>query len=613
MAGPGEIPFDLLNEHSRQLEALEGSVAQLSRQLDEWRPFFEEGLQSTERGATATPAWATRLEGRLMALEEMQQVVNDLQAKLTHLSSELSEERNVRTVAVEEWRANCGITEKLTAELRSIGEKLNRFVTETRGAAGTSASQQAAQTTPVPASDVPTAAKQLPDTSAAPGSSILRWSRRLAKIEYREVKNFVKQFTDFVNVTKICDSVAKLLLLQHLDGPALAFAESTPDKAWQDILKEMAARVRPSRHVVLNELVSCKQNRHEKIRDFALRFYSILDEHPELSTASDEIRAILIDLLTPYWQATARSIVFQNPEINIESLFKGMTDIEGPNTSTTNVNEIQPSHSVQNVDDSRSAPTMGSVVSREGRINWQEIRAPRKLLIAWRQLVRTNPSLREECIEWLQRGPRRNFQFDRRTSSRSRGKFQYNRNDFQSRQNGTMNQGGRIFNLQENPMNPHDDTMFDDNDTPPDDVDIAMIDWTDSVGTGGEITQTQNSEYRDFPLMYVRCKLNETSCQCLVDTGAGASIIPYSKVQKIGAGIDKSKCRILSSFNGARTRTKGVSTIEGKVPKSYSATSCSKNIILRLILQLMRSSWLIGWRSRAMPLTPTTKPIDLLL
>lgn len=92
-----------------------------------------------------------------------------------------------------------------------------------------------------------------------------------------------------------------------------------------------------------------------------------------------------------------------------------------------------------------SAP-IGQVVAGN-RINWQEVKDPRSLLIAWRQLMRSDGHSREDCVQWLQKRPT-DYQPKRQEAR-------------QNRQDRRPN--NRIFNIDadEEELKASDDQIFD--------------------------------------------------------------------------------------------------------------------------------------------------------
>ena len=386
-------------------------------------------------------------------------------------------------------------------------------------------------------------------------SSVLKWTRRLERLNFQTVRSFVKQLQTFVQATGVDDETARALLLQHSDGPVLKFLESQPeDLSFHSLIEKLVERVKPSDSTVLRTLLDCKQKPMESVSEFSTRWRSVAESYPTVLVNRSELRQMVIDNLNGKWRTTARSLVVSSQGITINDLFEKLCEIEGPSLDLMDVDCVtKVEEPVMEMDTS-----INQVVLPGGRINWSDVNDTRSLLMAWRALMRADPATREECVSWLNRKP---------TEDMRRGGFRGRPQNRRPAQN-------RIFNLESrDDVEPelHEDDVFEPAATPV--TSLKPISRSKgsvkvlhrSTGKNPRRKPTlhpcNNLVYARNPLMYVQTKLNGVGVQSLVDTGAAASVMPKSKAVKLGLEIDTSRKEDLLAFDGSISSSLGMATV----------------------------------------------------
>lgn len=212
-----------------------------------------------------------------------------------------------------------------------------------------------------------------------------------------------------------------------------------------------------------------------------------------------------------------------------------------------------------------------------GRINWDEVRDPRSLTYAWKQLMRSDQSFRNYCMSWA--NPRPSYPNAQRNGFRPP----------QGNRPRPPPQNRRIFNVErpepEYEREVCEDNVFDEEEhlctaavakvatkRP-----VKVIHRSNSTPVRkAKISSSKRSSQKSYlaaattglknpPLMYMRAKLDGNACDALVDTGSQVSILPYAKTKKWGIGYDSSKKPVLCGFDGKESESEGIATVEVKL------------------------------------------------
>ena len=409
----------------------------------------------------------------------------------------------------------------------------------------------------------------------APISSILKWTRQLEKMVYPEVRTFDRQFRQYISAANVDEDTAKALLFQSSFGRALRFMESLPSSLkWKEVLDRLLERVRPSNSSVLRALLECKQRASESMVDYMVRYHGVAEGYPNALINSSELRQMMVDNLSETWRGTARSIVQAEPEITVEDLFRRLIDIQGPTAAMDpmQVDAVADAGrfiaALAELDEARL--DIGQVIANGG-INWSEVRDERSLLMAWRQMMRTKPQAREECLRWLHNKP---------AGQSGRGQ------PYQQRGGGPRGsqqpRGSRGIFHADGPAQPWEappDDAFDEAEdcihanhvtVKPSSSVRVLHHSSHSVSqpsppavqsTQPRVIAANTMRYSRNPLMYVNAKLNGVGFQPLVDTGAALSILPINKAQKLGVAIDVSRKVQLQAFDGSTSTSLGTAVL----------------------------------------------------
>lgn len=231
----------------------------------------------------------------------------------------------------------------------------------------------------------------------------VKWTKGLSKLRHKEVRSFVLMFRSFRNASGMSEEELKLTLLQSLDGEALQLVSPIAELSTvTEILERLLNRVRPSESVLVKKLMETKQRIRESIYDFCARFQLIASE---LTTYADSrIRDMLIESLNETWRMTSRSLVMSDPMISVEELTRKLMESEGTDVADRmEVDHMTVPKSPQ-YEEYREPHEVAQVVI-DGRINWDEVRDPRTLTFAWKQLMRSDRVFRNQCMSWINQKP----------------------------------------------------------------------------------------------------------------------------------------------------------------------------------------------------------------
>ena len=241
-------------------------------------------------------------------------------------------------------------------------------------------------------------------------TSVLKWSRRLDKLNFQSVKTFIKQLKQFQDATGISDGTARTLLFQQADGAALRFLESLPDSlGFEDVLRRLKERVKPPDTVALRRLLDCKQKSRETIQDFAMRWRTLAESYPDALINTSELRTIIVDNMSDRWRATARSMVMRCPSLTVDQLLRDLIEIEGPSEDVMEIDAVRPSEQTVDISTGQQPQEIGRVVLSGGMINWPEVRDVQSFMMAWRQLCKSDRDIRSECVRWLNVKPNNSY------------------------------------------------------------------------------------------------------------------------------------------------------------------------------------------------------------
>lgn len=101
---------------------------------------------------------------------------------------------------------------------------------------------------------------------------MLRWTKILKNLSWEAVRPWVNQFGTFLSIVELTEGQAKVLLLQHVDGPVLAFIEAISDNTVLNCLNQLLQYVRPSGAYVMRKLFQVKKGSRESVAAFVIRF-----------------------------------------------------------------------------------------------------------------------------------------------------------------------------------------------------------------------------------------------------------------------------------------------------------------------------------------------------
>ena len=401
----------------------------------------------------------------------------------------------------------------------------------------------------------------------------VRWTKHLTRLSYGEVKTFVTLFKAYLQAAGLSEAEAKLTLLQSLEGEALKLlAGMSTQMDTRELLEQLMKRVRPSDTVLEGKLLKIKQRPSEAVQDYFNRFQLIASD---LSGYSDERkRDVFMNNLNATWKMTARSLWLPNKNIPLTDLAQGLMDLEGSDyADKMEIDHVGMKLEMADVDleDKLDTVDIAQVVTN-GRIDFREVRDPRSLMYAWRQLCRTDRDFKAECLRWLNNKPA----------------WQQRRPNFNGPERRDNRGGRKMYHVQGEPSQraveePYTDDIFNEEDVIAAVRPIRRAKLTRIPSSSNTVKVLHRSKkmkprtarrkmqpvmesvntmkFAHKPLMYANVKLNNKGFQALVDTGASTSILPRSRALKLGVGIDQTKSVDLLAFDGSVSKSAGVATL----------------------------------------------------
>lgn len=575
-----------------RLAAVEHNIGVLTTQLNEWRQQVEGTLMDHEGQKINVFQWAKGVESEFAQLSrsrspEWEKRMGDWLEQAENLRENIMADNDAlvkERVAQNTADLNTRI-EKACQDLKLlIRGKMSEMKDDTEN----KLYQKLMRSAPATAAPTPSAAPPgpftvpiVPPTSSlfsgpTPASSVLKFTRRLDKLQFQTVTQFLKQLKRFKDATSLNDDTARSLLFQSADGDALRFLESLPDTlTFHEVVQQLVNRVKPADTVALRKLLDCRQKARESIQSFTSRWRVLAESYPAALISTSDLRTIIIDNLNEKWRATARSMIMQDPSKTVDSLFHDLSEIEGPADDRMEIDVVQEMRFLDSVPNEMPATDVNQIVLPGGRLNWAEIRDTRSLLMGWRALMRSDKTLRDECVDWLRRKPVDNQR----------------RNGFRGQQPDRPRQN-RIFNVEHQDESPEicEDDIFDQDvavgsvtvqprrGPPKQTHSVKILHKSSPVKKAHPAPRTQaapsqkqvprqlpvechNMNFARNPLMFVQAKVNGVRLNSLVDTGAAASIIPLSRVMKLGAAIDTAQTTELLAFDGSSSQSMGTAML----------------------------------------------------
>ena len=226
-------------------------------------------------------------------------------------------------------------------------------------------------------------------------------------------------------------------------------------------------------------------------------------------------------------------------------------------------------HNVNNAD---------RVVLPGNRINWNRVNNIPSFMIAFRCLMRTNSTLRNEALQWLNQRPMVNNRFGR-NGNRNTGFHRFNRggqrfgnnrfgqfpkrsvNEIEDMKEGLDEEQFDVFDL---PLKDTQETISEEQEMNTVALDLPEIQCAQSpfVEMPNMITAAKAAMDKDTRrLLHCKIQLNQNGTQALIDTGAAVSILSLRTCQKFGFAVDSSRTELLCGFNNSVTRTNGTAKV----------------------------------------------------
>lgn len=265
----------------------------------------------------------------------------------------------------------------------------------------------------------PRAAWEGREHTSAPGggANYFRWTKVLKSLSFDTVRPWVSQFLAYLKTIDISEPQAKMLLLQHVDGPVLAFMEAVIEEGTVDqCVTQLLNYVRPSTTSIVRKLFYLKQNPRENIATFVLRFRSAAIGS---GVEEERIREAFVEALNAQWQQQARAIIASDSRIESAELIRRLCEIAGPCRADGGPMEL----GRQEVETDMEVGFEAAHVSNGGKITMPaQFDSMKELLSALEEALPGNNFLRR----WLKQKVNSEEQVDRRRGmASSRGRRNY--------------------------------------------------------------------------------------------------------------------------------------------------------------------------------------------
>lgn len=155
-----------------------------------------------------------------------------------------------------------------------------------------------------------------------------KWTRRLSKLRYEEIRPFVSQFRTYINAMGLNEVEAYMMLVQHCDQHPLLFIEALHENTpIASILDRLEADCKPPKSPQIRALLKLQQKRNEPLHEYTLRF-----NHVAAASGASQSRKkeVYLESLNNTWKVTTRSIVATDASINYNQLKQKLLEIAGP-------------------------------------------------------------------------------------------------------------------------------------------------------------------------------------------------------------------------------------------------------------------------------------------
>lgn len=125
---------------------------------------------------------------------------------------------------------------------------------------------------------------------------MIRWSKVLKQYYWEQVRPWVTQFTTFLKNVELTEGQTKVLLLQHVEGPVLAFIETlVEDNNVLPYLNPLLQYGKLSDASIMRKLFQVKQASRESVVAIVIRFGAA---SLELGVSEDRLREAFLNTLT---------------------------------------------------------------------------------------------------------------------------------------------------------------------------------------------------------------------------------------------------------------------------------------------------------------------------
>lgn len=154
-----------------------------------------------------------------------------------------------------------------------------------------------------------------------------KWTRRLTKLRYEEVRPFISQFRTYIETMGLNDREAYMMLVQHCDQHPLLFVEALPDTiSVLDMLTRLETHCKPTQSTQFRQLLAMRQKKGESIADYTLRF-----DHAALTSGANQARKkeAYLESLHTSWKVMARSMAVMDATLTFDDLKQRLMEVAG--------------------------------------------------------------------------------------------------------------------------------------------------------------------------------------------------------------------------------------------------------------------------------------------